>query len=105
MISIDLHTQKEAFKIDLYLVFAKWSFNDAAILETIFVVEHSPILNMWSVFDDREFVLQKMNATIILMSVYLYVVIATATKRKEIDANWKWIEEHLLPTLGNKIFK
>jgi hypothetical protein len=31
----------------------------------------------------------------------LYLVIATAAKRKEIDANWKWLEQHLLPTLGN----
>ena len=43
------------------------------------------------------FWLQKIIATYIL-----YLVIATATKRKEIDANWKWIEERLLPTLGKK---
>jgi uncharacterized SAM-binding protein YcdF (DUF218 family) len=34
----------------------------------------------------------------------LYLVIATAAKRKEIDADWKWLEQHLLPTLGNATF-
>lgn len=52
---------------------------------------------------DQIFIMVIRFSLIVFTSIYLfiYLVIAEADKKEKIDEHWKWIEENLMPTIGN----